>query len=487
MEGIIKYFPPDLSADPDRLDVLYAPFRDKSVNPKGYESKLSTWQDAIKQYMRINKTPVIEVEEVMRAFTFDGKSPRCINQVLIESIQNKNVVSEVEYCNSLHDDERGWLPWAVGLGFNYLVKKPVSMTLSWAWMSIVGSGSSSPVKGNFISGEMVEELSEGLQRLLGDPAFRERLTKNGEGIGGALTGVSSSGEDAAAVEFEVLRRETSSVANDEKTLSILLAHLQRKGKVRMSKLTIGDEEKTFVFLNGHRAAADNAPTTTSLFSTPLKNEPTKKTLTEKEKTLIQLDVTAKKLVHEIETIHGEMTQLQERAKEYLAKGIKPLALNALKRKKMLQGKVDAREKSLDNVQVMISKLQDVDSNKMVFAAYKDAVAALNKSLSEADVDSIDDTMDDMREALEKQAEVEEALAGRNLRGVLEDEEDEDELELELERILDESQNDEEPKGSKVEVELPDVPTDDVEALLDKLCISPVKTETAEKRLPQLAL
>ena len=84
-----------------------------------------------------------------------------------------------------------------------------------------------------------------------------------------------------------------------------------------------------------------ATTTTPILmtSTPLKNNNNNnnnrmKELTEKEKTLLQLEVTAKELVRQIEAIHVEMEALREAAKRYLAKGVKSLALNALKRKKV---------------------------------------------------------------------------------------------------------------------------------------------------------
>ena len=55
------------------------------------------------------------------------------------------------------------------------------------------------------------------------------------------------------------------------------------------------------------------------------------------------------------------------------------------------------------------------------------------------------------------------------------------MESELERILNES-------DGESSIALPEVPSDGVEELLDKLCISPIK-EDAEKRsvLPQMAL
>jgi len=409
------------------------------------------------------------VEDLTRAFSFNDKKPRCLDQVLIESIQSQKLVGELDYRNSIQPDERGWVPWAVGLGFNYLVKKPVAMTFNWAWSSIVGSGTKE-VRGSFVSREMVEEMAEMLFQRCNESNFRETVMKTGGGT--SLSNVSSLDN---AVEFDVLRRETAAIVGDEKTLSIILSLLHAKGKISLTKVTVGDDVKTYVVFDG---VLQPKPSSTTLFSTPLKIE-AKKELTEKDKSILQLEATAKQLTRQMEAILAEMTERQEEAKRYLAAGIKPLALNCLKRKKLLQSKLEAREKSLENIEAMISKLQDVDSNKMVFSAYKDAVAALNKSWSDTDIDSIEDTMDDMKEALEKQAEVGEALAGRNLRH--DDDEDEDELESELERILNES-------DGESSFALPAVPSDGVEELLDKLCISPIREE-AEKRsvLPQMAL
>ena len=472
MEGVSKYFPPDLLDDDDRMNVLYAPFRDKSINPIGYESKLNAWQDAIKNYMRSEKTAVIEVEQLTRAFSFKDKKPRCLDQVLIESIRANQLILESDYRASLQPDQRGWVPWAVGLGFEYLVKKPVSATFNWAWSSLVGEGKKE-IREPIVHREMIEELSEKLYQKCAEPSCREKMQRES----GTLSNVSSVEN---AVEYDILRRETQSIVADEKTLFIVLTFLQSQGKLGLSHVSCGDAEKTWVIFDGDSPSKNPTPpkSSSSLFATSVKNQ-VKKELTEREKTLLQLEATTKELTRQIHAIHAEMAERQEEAKRHLAAGIRPLALNALKRKKLLQAKLEAREKSLDNIEVMKSKLQDVDSAKMVVSAYKDAVAALNKSLSENDVDSIEETMDEMRDALDRQAEVEEALSGKILR----DEEDEDELEFELEQILNES-------DGEAKVVLPEVPTDDIGDLLDQLCISPMKQEIGGRDVapkPQMAL
>ena len=346
----------------------------------------------------------------------------------------------------------------MGLGFDYLVRKPVATSFNWAWTSLLGASTSEKTKGSFVSPEIVEELSKKLCQLCSDESFQEKKD--------------SALEDS--YDYDFLREETKSIIGDEKTLSIVLAYLHGNGKVKISQLTIANHAKTFVSFKDSPAKS-SSKTLSTLVNPKTTDATTEKELTEKDKTLLQLTAISKELVREMEVIHSQMARLQDEARQYLAKGIRTLALNALKRKKLLQSKLEAREKSLDNIEIMISKLQDVDSNKMVYSAYKDAVAALNKSLTESDINSIEDTMEDIRDALDKQAELEEALSGSALRGA-NGSSQEDELELELEQILNGSGEEEEEE----EVALPDVPTDEVEDLLDKLCISPVKTEEIGK-------
>lgn len=472
MEAIARYFPPDI--DSDRINVLYAPFRDKTVNPKGYDAKLRTWQDAVFQYMRVNNVAHVDKEQLSDAFAFGDKKPLCLNQVITQLSQSKNLVAENDYLTSLQTNQKGWIPWAVGLGFDYLVRKPVSTSVNWAWTALLGT-STDQAKGAFISPEIVEDLSLKLCKYCCDESFREKKTADSDNS--SIT--SSALEDW--YEYDFLRKETESIIGDEKTLSIVMANLHRSGKVKISQFTVADQEKTLVsFMDAPKSISKPLTLVDPSTSTTINY---KKELTEKDKALLQLNANSKELVRQIETIHSEMAKLQDTAKRYLAKGMRSLALNELKKKKRLQSKLDQQLKQLDNVDILISKLQDVDSNKMVFSAYKDAVAALNKSLSETEVESVQDTMDDMRDALDKQAELEEVLSGSTLRD-LNGDAGEDELELELEQILNGSDNQEEEEEEQV-VSLPDVPTDDIEDILEKLCISPVKTEKEKSYSRQL--
>ena len=107
MEAISKYFPSEISDDPDRISVLYAPFRDKTVNPKGYEAKLNTWQDAVFRYLREEKAVYFDSEDVVQAFSLRDKNPLCLNEVLAQMTLSKKLVTEDDFYNSLQANQKG--------------------------------------------------------------------------------------------------------------------------------------------------------------------------------------------------------------------------------------------------------------------------------------------------------------------------------------------------------------------------------------------
>ena len=53
------------------------------------------------------------------------------------------------------------------------------------------------------------------------------------------------------------------------------------------------------------------------------------------------------------------------AKDYLKQGLRNSAKNCLRRKKSLERKVESREVALETINVMLQRVRDAESNKMV--------------------------------------------------------------------------------------------------------------------------
>ena len=76
--------PPDCWNDDTRMTVLFAPFRDKSLNTSSWNQKLTFWSNLIvSDCSKCNKL-IIDSKYLTHRFTRKGKIPACIEQVIQE-------------------------------------------------------------------------------------------------------------------------------------------------------------------------------------------------------------------------------------------------------------------------------------------------------------------------------------------------------------------------------------------------------------------
>lgn len=70
--------------DDERMDNLFAQFREKSVNPINYETKMKFWKNLIHEYCKLKSSPTISLSELRAAFQRKEKKPYCLDTVLEE-------------------------------------------------------------------------------------------------------------------------------------------------------------------------------------------------------------------------------------------------------------------------------------------------------------------------------------------------------------------------------------------------------------------
>lgn len=120
-----EYPYPSCWQDDARVQVLLAPFRDRSVNPENYDSKMKFWQDTIRDYCLFKGKANFCKNELHHNFTKGVRVPCCLDLVLCEMQKEKLIRLRKDY---EYDPENSWSGWAV----NSFVKKP----LSWGFDKI---------------------------------------------------------------------------------------------------------------------------------------------------------------------------------------------------------------------------------------------------------------------------------------------------------------------------------------------------------------
>lgn len=111
-------FYPACWQEDDRMDNLFAPFRDKSVNPVNYETKMKFWKNLIQEYCIIRGNPTMSLGELRTAFQRNGKKPYCLDTVLEELLADGLAKQKSQF---MEPPLLSWAGWAV----NKLVKAPL--------------------------------------------------------------------------------------------------------------------------------------------------------------------------------------------------------------------------------------------------------------------------------------------------------------------------------------------------------------------------
>lgn len=113
---------PDIWNENVRLDVLYAPLRNESVNPADWQSKFQFWNNVINIYCDNFRLYTFTLADLIVAFKNNGRSPCCLDKVV--NVMHKNS----ELCDIDQFNKKGaetWSGWATDL----LIKRP----LTWSF------------------------------------------------------------------------------------------------------------------------------------------------------------------------------------------------------------------------------------------------------------------------------------------------------------------------------------------------------------------
>lgn len=75
---------PECWKDETRMNALFAPFRDREVNPIFYDVKMKFWKDLIKE--ACSNTGYFTVQDLSAAFTRNRRIPYCTSNVVKDLI-----------------------------------------------------------------------------------------------------------------------------------------------------------------------------------------------------------------------------------------------------------------------------------------------------------------------------------------------------------------------------------------------------------------
>lgn len=163
-------------------------------------------------------------------------------------------------------------------------------------------------------------------------------------------------------------------------------------------------------------------------------------ITQLERSIYTLEEQEKSLEKIIDEIEKEINATTDVIKQCLKDGRKQAAKNHLKKRHAFEKNLEKRMSVLESVQAMLCRIHDTQKDKDVLSAYKIGTDALKTALAGSGItlDSVDETIEQMRDAIEVHDEIQSGLA----LPVRDIPVDDDDLEKELNELL----NDEPASG-----------------------------------------
>lgn len=183
-------------------------------------------------------------------------------------------------------------------------------------------------------------------------------------------------------------------------------------------------------------------------------------VTEQDKAVLQLKQTRDKIKQYQKRIEQSIEKEREIAKKLIHDGRKDRALLLLRKKKFQEQILSKTDGQLENLEHMVHDLEFTQVEMKVIDGLKIGNTALKKLHDILSIDDIEKVLDETREGIDKQRELDEVLSG-----TLTDE-DEGEAEEELAALLAQDEEllakEEKEKVPEVreDIPLPDVPTDE---------------------------
>uniref|UniRef100_A0A1L8DAL2 Putative m protein type n=1 Tax=Nyssomyia neivai TaxID=330878 RepID=A0A1L8DAL2_9DIPT len=366
---------PECWDNDERMRVLFSPFRVRSVNPENYDGKMMFWKKMILEYCQWQGSAEAKVVDVEKAFTRDGSKPYCLETVFEDMKSSGDLRLKEDF---LEPPQHTWM----GYTKNLLVHKPLRMGFKVARNALFPPNLKETL---FVVQEIVEEHASKLQSLLENRIISQ--------------------SDVNKEAQEKLKLSPEGIA-----LAIHALHCQQKVTFRTPDGECSDIVLKFA-PKGDKVAE----------------------ISDLEYSIYDLEFREKELTAIMEDLEEKVKHEEEKAREHVKKGSKNLAMLCLKKRKVLQNKIDKQTSILTNIQEMLTKIHDVTLNRKILQTMKNSGKTLKDALEKTGItlEMVEETVDEIREVIAVNDEVG-AVLGSDFR-----ESSDADLEQELAMLLEE--------------------------------------------------
>ncbi|GAB1603668.1 charged multivesicular body protein 7-like isoform X1 [Argonauta hians] len=347
-------------SDDQKMSVMFATFRDKSVNPLSWDQKMNFWQEAITRYCDKHEMVIVLPSSLALYFMKNGRAPQCLDVV----IEEMNRAGKLKALSVLQTESAsmGWLYWS----YSKFIRTP----LSWA----VNLASSMISKNNKCLEEsvMTEVLKKKANQLLSVHLDRVR-----------------SHQESDIIDYNSLVEKHADLFKDKREVPLLVSYLVKQHKALL--IPQGNNKNPLIKFT------DNLNVNVS----PVKCTDLK---------IYQIQCVEIRLGKQVNTLTEDIKRLSKEVREHVKTKSRQLALYTLKRKKNCEMILEKKLATLDILHNLIDKIKTVTTDQQVLEAYACGVSAMKVLTKDINLEKAENVIDQLHDTLGEQEEVSHLLA-----------------------------------------------------------------------------
>ncbi|XP_016970027.1 charged multivesicular body protein 7 [Drosophila rhopaloa] len=388
--GKVQFSFPASWQDNTLMQVQFAMFRSRHLDTEDYDAKLKFWKDLIAEYLKFRGRPIFSLRDLQLQFMRGDQLPACLDTVISEMHQGKQIRSRTEF---EHDPANSWSGWLV----NSLVKRP----LSWSWSKIKHS----VVAEDLEASSLVDWIHLNVLNNTCELITEKVLSEN-------------SGKLMHFDAFKSLCKSQEVQIHSDKDICVCLLALNVRQIVGLEfKIEKGVRQIHLVKIPKKQGDDLN--------------------ISQEDHAVHNLQNTQAQLLKQLEDLEEEIKVNDDKARQYLKENKRQMAKTYLRKRHLLEKNHERRSIALHNIESLLSSVDEAQNSGLVLDAYKIGSNTLKKVLSDSGLkyDNVDEVLADVRETLDQHQEVQDIMSNSVVEGVGQEE---DQLEKELRELCGES-------------------------------------------------
>ncbi|XP_035793743.1 charged multivesicular body protein 7-like isoform X2 [Anopheles albimanus] len=324
-------------------------FRSRNVNPESYDSKLQFWKDLVAAYCLFQGSSIVSLIQLKDVFRRKSITPQCLITVFDEMLKNGELLPKDNFLEPTMSSG-----WGIKKTFERVRRRMKGISESEV----------------FVVQIVAEQHSQMIQQTIQSNGLFDKLINYTKLV-------------------TIVVQSTNII---EEGILPALKLLEKARHLTMETVVRGNRAHEVIKFSERTVEVHS--------------------ITYIEKCIYELEQSEQDLNQSIRQIEQAIATIMEQIHTYIQEGHKQSAKSLLKKKHMLESSVQRKINSLENLQQLLSRIQETQQNIGILEAFNLGSITLKKTFADSglNIRTVENTIMEMRDVLEENNEVQNMIA-----------------------------------------------------------------------------